>query len=189
MRLNIWSIKRGLKAFALFCLIACLSFFTTGCYDVKDEVISAKEAVAIPDLPTTYMTYTITPVPGSNDYRFTNTPGNNAPPESGYARAVLLRDNIYIVQVKYDNYANYMVMFLKFINDANGKELRTVFPEIKAEPSQYNVRLDVGGFFDMTLVGGRENIMAFLKAHANANFTGEPPAASRLKEKVLKAVE
>jgi len=184
---NALRVRKNVRVFTFIFLIVCLPLLITGCYNVKDEIISAQEAVTIPGMPTVYMTYTITPVPGSNDYRFINTPGNNAPQESGYARAVHLKDKIYIVQVKYDNDDKYTVMFLNFIDGPGRKELRTVFPEVKVDPSRYNVRIETAGYFNTKLVGSRENIMAFLKAHAGANFNGEPAAVSAFKEKALAA--
>jgi tetratricopeptide (TPR) repeat protein len=184
---NALRVRKNIKVLTFICLIVCLPILIAGCYNVKDEIISAQQAVKISDLPTTYMTYSITPVTGSNDYRFINTPGNNAPQESGYARAVLLKNNIYIVQIKYDNDAKYVMMFLKVNNGAGGVELTTVFPEVKVDPSRYNVRIETAGYFDTKLIGRRENIMAFLKAHAGANFNGEPAAVSAFKEKALAA--
>ena len=179
---------RRLKTPSFLCLLVFLSLFTAGCYDVKHEVISASEAVSIEGLPKTYWTYTITAVPDTNDYRFASPAEEDSPAESGYLRAVLLKDNIYIVQVKSDNYQNYFLMFFKLVDDAGGKAIRMAFPETAIEPAQYGVKIKVNNFYGTTLMGSRRNIMGFLKAYAKVNFTDASALISKIESEFLRAV-
>ncbi|MDD5195720.1 MAG: hypothetical protein PHQ96_08635 [Candidatus Omnitrophica bacterium] len=188
MRLIIWGIKKGFKNRIFFCLLAFLCLFSSGCYDAKKEVISASEAVKIEGLPKTYWTYAITPVTNGNDYRFLSPAEKNSPAESGYLRAVPLKDNIYIVQVKYDNYQNYILMFFKLISAASGKEIRMAFPDTAIEASQYGVSTEVNNFYGTTLVGNRKNIMAFLRAYAKVNFKDVSAEAYKIEGELLRAV-
>lgn len=171
------------KTVSLLCAVVFLSLFAAGCYDVKDEVILAHEAVSIEGLPSKYWTYTITPIANSRDYRFASPAEKDAPAESGYIRAVPLKDNIYIVQVKYDNYQTYILMFFKLITDARGKEIRMAFPDTAIEPAQYGVKIKVNNFYGTTLIGRRKNILAFLKAHEKVSF--KDVSADLSAEKIL----
>jgi hypothetical protein len=189
IRFIIWGIRKGLKRCALFCFAALFCLFCAGCTYVKHEVILISEAVSVKGLPKVYEGYTITAVPSCNDYYFTKPAEKDSSAESGYARAVLLKDNIYIVQIKYDNYPDYIIMLLKFTNDASGKSLNMVFSDTNIEPSQYGVSLKVNGFYGATLIGSRKNIMAFLRAYAKANLTDQPPALYKMKDKIIEATQ
>ena len=179
---------RCLKTLSFLCLVIFLSLFITGCYDVKNEVISASEAVRIDTLPKTYWTYTITTVANSNDYRFSSPAEKDTPAESGYLRALPLKDDIYIVQIKSDNYPNYIIMFFKLANGAGGKEIRMAFPVASIEPSQYGVSTQMNNFYGITLVGSRKNIMAFLKAYAKVNFKDVLGEIAKIEAQFLNAL-
>lgn len=191
-RFIIWGVRKGLKRCALFCLVALFCLFSAGCYETENEIILASQAVRVEGFPQNYSGYTITAVSGSNDYRYLKPAENNLPAESGYLRMVPLRDNIYIVQVKDDSYQNYIIMFLRLVNGAGGKDLKMVFPEANAkidDVSRYGIKINANDWFGAQLSGSRKNIMTFLKAHANATFTDEVPAVSKIKDKILNAVK
>lgn len=189
IRFIIFGVRRCLRVFTFLCLLGLMCFISAGCTYVKHEVISSSEAVRVKGLPQDYEGYTITAVGGCNDYHFTKPAEKDSPAESGYARAVLLKDNIYIVQIKYDNYPDYIIMLLKFTDDASGKSLDMVFSDTDLDPSQYGVSLKVNGFYGATLIGSRKNIMALLKAYAKTNLTDQPPAVHKIKDKILNAVK
>ena len=151
IRLIIYTAKKGLKKFTPLCLLIFISFFIAGCYEVQEEIISASQAVRIEGLPEIYYTYTLSARTGSNDYHFAKPAEKDSPAESGYARALPLKDNIYILQLKFDNYKNYLIMFTKLINNAEGKgkELRMVFPKEVIDP------LFDGNLADVATEGGQ----------------------------------
>jgi hypothetical protein len=179
---------RCLKTLSFLCLIVFLSLFVSGCYDVKYEIISASEAVRIDALPKTYWTYTITAVANSNDYRFSSPAEKNSPTGSGYIRALPLKDDIYIVQIKADNYPNYVIMFFRLANGTGGKEIRLAFPTAAIEPSQYGVSTHTNNFYGITLVGSRENIMALLKAYSKVNFKDVLGEVAKIEAEFLNAL-
>ena len=138
----------------------------------------ASQAVRIEGLSKiTQPTYTLVAVPGCNDYRFNWTVEEGSPPELGYARAILLKEDIYIVQLKYDNYPNYFIMFLKVTEGPGGKNFKMMFPKSNIKPSDYSLGLKLDNMLGMTLIGSRRNIMKFLKAHADSDFTEHPTPA------------
>ena len=189
IRLIIYTAKKGLKKFTPLCLLIFISFFIAGCYEVQEEIISASQAVRIEGLPEIYYTYTLSARTGSNDYHFAKPAEKDSPAESGYARALPLKDNIYILQLKFDNYKNYLIMFTKLINNAEGKgkELRMVFPKEVIDPASYGVNLKVENLAMVTLTGDRKNILSFLKAYAAVNFLEQPPELSQIKDKISEA--
>ena len=173
---------RKLPSFVWVVLLAVLAIFASGCYEVEQEVIRATEAVSIYGLPGTYTgsgpneKTTISAVPNSNDYRFQWVTKNKV--SSGYFRAIPLRGNIYIVQVKYDNESVYYLMFYKFTSDASGKKNFTplrVDDPVYDLAQQYGVKIDIGEYGDVfggiQLVGSRSDIIAFLRAHRNLSLS------------------
>lgn len=151
-----------------------------GCYEVNQEIIMATQAVSVYELPGYYTSAnyktTITAVPNSNDYRFQETDKKNKT-SSGYLRLVPLRDNIYIVQAKYDDESSYYLMFYRFTVDSSGKH----YMPLEANPEQvtqlakqYNVTYDEDEMMGDMVSGSRENIMNFLYAHKNLNLTQLP---------------
>jgi predicted porin len=158
-------------------LLAC-----AGCYEVGQEVIRATQAASVYGLPgyytsTSYQT-TITAVPGSNDYRFQETDKNNKT-SSGYLRLIPLRDNIYIVQAKYDDESSYYLMFYSFTVNADGSKryqpLQADSDQVVQLAKQYNVTYDTDEMLGDYISGSRENILDFLYAHKNLNLT-QPPS-------------
>ena len=188
-RLIIWGVRKGLKKFMLFCLAALLCFFSAGCYETKNEIITASQAVRVEGFPQSYDGYTISAVTGNNDYRYLKPAENNFPAESGYLRLVPLKENIYIAQIKDDDYWSYMVMFMRISEGANGKKLKMIFPRTSIDPLRYGVNLKIHNLFNLTLSGSSQNIMNFLKAHVNTDFTDESPEVNKIKDKILNAVE
>lgn len=193
IRLVIWVIrKKDLKKLVLFCLVALLCFFSAGCYETQNEIILSSQGMRIEGFPQSYNGYTITRAPGSNDYRYLKPAENNSPAESGYMRVVLLRDNIYIAQVKDDSYRNFIIMFLRLVNGPGGGELQIVSPKYDAyldDVSRYGIKVNGNDWFGAQLNGSRGNIMGFLKAHTKATFTNEIPEVSKIKDKIINAVK
>src|SRR4030042_2792786 len=162
-------------------LLAAAILTVAGCYETDVEVINASSAAAVYGLPGTYNkesggTMTISAVPDSNDYRFRDV-SKEGTASTGYIRAVPLRDNLYIVQVKYDNDAIYYLLFYQFTYDSSGAHYREL--EAKAEEKrldqiaqQYSVKIDWDSFdFVPYLSGSSSNILAFLRAHASLSFS------------------
>lgn len=161
--------KRQIKQFTLLFIMIVLCMFAVGCYETSKEIISVYEAVTISGLPSKQGDYTLTVVPNSKDYRFIENLPEGA--SAGYARLMPLRENIYIVQLKYDKQPNYLFMFVKLINDINGQSIEQVFPKEYIDSSRYRVKSDTTGLIYTRLTGRREDIMNFFKAYAAADFS------------------
>jgi len=159
------------KASSLLVLSVFLCLFAAGCFDTPTEVILVSDAVKISGLPQKYLTYTITPVPGSNDYRYHKPAADGAPEVSGYARAILLKDDIYVAQFRDDNQQGYTIEFFKLVNNAGVAELKVALPETFPNPEDYGVKWEMDDFGMETVAGPRESIMAYIRAHAGLNFT------------------
>ena len=162
-------------------LVAAVILTAAGCYETDVEVIDASSAVAVNGVPGTYTkeaggTMTISAVPHSNDYRFRDVSKDNKV-STGYFRMVPLRDDIYIVQAKYDDESGYCLTFYRFFVDSSGAHYRPISPDVDDErlfqlAKQYNVILEEDPItFGLYLEGTRTNIMAFLRAHAGLPFT------------------
>jgi hypothetical protein len=156
-------------------LLAAGILTAAGCYETDVEVIDAFSAVAVNGAPGTYTfpsgaTRTISAVPNSNDYRLREVSKDNKV-STGYIRIVPLQGDIYIVQAKYDDADVYYLAFFKF--DAIGKRFWQMHPDVAEEKldqlaQQHGLTID---WDFMHLEGSRNNIMAFLRAHASLPFT------------------
>lgn len=175
--------KASLRLFGRTVLVlGILVLLTVGCYEVSQEVIMAGNAVSVYGLPGYYTSAnyrtTITAVPNSNDYRFQETDQKNKA-SSGYLRLVPLRDNIYIVQAKYDDESSYYLMFYRFTVNADGSKnympLQANPDQVTQLAKQHNVTYDIDEMLGDFVSGSRENIMNFLYAHKNLNLTQSPP--------------
>lgn len=154
-------------------LLAAAAVMVTGCYEVEQEVIRSSDAVRINGLPGTFSSsdskMTISAVPGSNDYRFRRTFSDGSV-ESGYIRAIPLRDNIYIVQIKLDDESKYVIEFFQY----NRKRINQIliensYSDFERLAKQYNITFKSGeldSLGQMILDGSRSNILAFLRAHS-----------------------
>ena len=128
-------------------------------------------------------------VKGSNDYHFAKTAQKDSPAESGTARLFPLKDNIYILQAKPDSCKNYLIMFVKWINNPGdkGKELKAVYPQVALDPTPYEVKLKVENLVENILTGNRKDIMDFLKTYADVKFSEQPPELSKMEDKIKEA--
>jgi len=164
--------ERVAKTFLVVCLM-----LAAGCYEVDQEVILASEAIAIPGLPGTYedrddptKSTVVSNVPDSNDYRF------KSGSDSGYLRAVPLRDDIYIVQVKYDDDRVYYLLFCRYAAGPGGG---FQFLEVAASPEQidvlareHGVQIDTDAVMMVDTVDGpRDAILSFMRAHPDSFLT------------------
>ena len=157
-------------------LVAAAILTAAGCYDTDVEVIDASSAVAVYNLPGSYIpdaggSLTISSVPHSNDYRFREVSKDNKV-STGYIRMVPLKGDIYIVQVKYDDEGGYILVFYQFTSDRHYKQM---FPDVDDSKlyqlaEQHGVMLDLDFMY---LDGTRSNIMAFLRAHASLPFSSD----------------
>jgi hypothetical protein len=155
-------------------LMAVVILTAAGCYETDIEVIDASSAVAVYNAPGVYTfpsgaTRTISTVPDSNDYRLREVNKDNKV-STGYIRIVPLQGDIYIVQVKYDDADVYYLAFIKF--DGIGKQFWQMYPDVSDEKleqlaQQHGVTLDLDF---LSLEGSRNDITAFLRAHASLPF-------------------
>jgi len=174
-------LKTVMKASGLLTSVLLL-LVNAGCYEVGQEIIFASAAKAVYGLPGYYTSAnyrtTITAVPNSNDYRFQETDNKNKT-SSGYLRLVPLRDNIYIVQAKYDDESSYFLLFYRFTVNADGSKnympLQANPDQVTQLAKQYNVTYDIDEMLGDMVSGSRENIMNFLYAHKNLNLTQSSP--------------
>ena len=159
-------------------LVAAGFLFLTGCYEVDKEVITAADAVSISGLEGTYTssteTMTISAVPHSHDYRFRSVTEKNV--YRGYLRAMHLRDNIYLVQARYDGDSSYTLCFYRFTIDSKGdKRYRELQVDVSFErllqlAKTHGIDLGMNEFAEDTLSGDREKILSFLLAHKAFSF-------------------
>jgi len=157
-------------------LMVVLVVLVSGCYEVRQEVIRASDAVAVDGLPGTYNSKDskarteIMTVPNSNDYRFQEITSEAT--ESGYLRAVPLYDDIYISQTKYDNSGVYYIQFYRFTrtNDKGYASLSVSSP-IFDLAQEHGIEVGYDDFaVNITLEGKRQDILAFLRAHKNLSL-------------------
>lgn len=166
-----------LSVCASFPVLFLLALFSSGCYTLEQEIIGAQDATYVYNLPGSYSDINypeqktiISAVPDSNDYRFKRITKEKT--STGHLRAIPLRGDIYIVQFKFDDEDVYYIDFYQFTSD------RYYFPfevsdydALGALAVQYNVTLDFDDVFgENYLSGGRENILAFLKAHSGLSM-------------------
>ncbi len=142
----------------------------SGCYEVEQEVIRASDAVRINGLPGTFSSsdskMTITAVSNSNDYRFRRTFSDGLV-KSGYIRAIPLRDDIYIVQIKLDDESKYIIEFFQYTRKRISQILiEDSYSDFERLAKQYNITFKIGEIAQMSLYGSRSNILAFLRAHS-----------------------
>ncbi|RPI74048.1 MAG: hypothetical protein EHM45_19765 [Desulfobacteraceae bacterium] len=170
--------KTVIKSLSLLTLILLL-LVNVGCYEVDQEVILASSAMAVYGLPGDYTSAdyktNIAAVPNSNDYRFREV-NKEGKASTGYLRAVLLRDNVYAVQVKYDNETVYYVLFYSFKVHSDGSKNYvplepTDYALVYKMAPQYGVDIDIDEFaLTDILKGKRADIMNFLYAHKNVTL-------------------
>lgn len=166
----------SLNRILLFCaglFLLSLVPLIGGCYQTDSEIIRASDAISLPALAGTYThpqsgTTTISTVPLSRDYRFRRVSKKNTV-STGYLRAVRLRGDIYIVQVKFDNEPGYLLTFFRFTANSTGKEFIGMEANVPWERLEQlakghrAVLIDDG--FGLSLKGKRGDIMSFLLAH------------------------
>jgi hypothetical protein len=167
------------NSFLRFVMLSCFTLMTlliSGCYESNQEVITPLDAAIVNGLPGTYYdahtntTTTIWLSPNSNDYRFT------CGEMPGYLRVILLKDKIYIVQIKCDNEPGYYLTFYSYTYNQNGSQFIEIEPSESVDQlaHQHGVRLEWD--FDIGYVyGDSSKILAFLKAHNGFSFV---PAGS-----------
>lgn len=171
---------RMLKRIGKFIVLAGFVFLAGGCYEVNQEIITATDAQKVYNIVGTYtgdnpdQSTSIWEVPGTNDYRFEEKGKSST--SGGYLRAIHLRDNIYLVQAKYDDGYIY-VLFFEFVVTSSRVRYDPVVPtsDVSGLASQYNVKINFDEFGDY-LEGDRRDILGFLLAHKNLEFSRvEPP--------------
>lgn len=171
--------KKAIKGSALLAGVLLL-LVNAGCYEVDQEIIFASSAMAVYGLPGDYTSAeyktNIAVVPSSNDYRFREI-NKEGKASTGYLRAVLLRDNVYAVQVKYDNETVYYVLFYSFTVNSDGSKNYVPlepadYPLVYKMAPQYGVDIEMDEFaFTDILKGKRADIMNFIYAHKNLTLT------------------
>jgi hypothetical protein len=162
---------------ASFPFLLLLALFSSGCYTIDQEIIGAQDATYVYNLPGPYSDINypdqktiISAVPDSNDYRFKRITKEKT--SAGYIRAIPLRDDIYIVQFKFDDEDVYYIDFYQFTSDKYYFPFEVSdYDALGALATQYNVTLDFDDVFgENYLSGSRENILNFLKAHSGLNM-------------------
>ncbi len=168
----------GASKLLFFLIVSLLAF--SGCYEVDQEVISPADAAQVAGLAGSYTSYdgstVISEVVGTNDYRFRKIPVRGTI-GVGSMRAVPLRDNIYIVQIKYDNEPGYFIDFMEFNGD---RFIELTFDMPDGERTRlagdFNVKFEDDFIIEsLYLKGDRVDILSFLKAHDD--FRAKPMAA------------
>ena len=165
--------------FAFFVVLSVAVLFLAGCYEVEKEVITAAEAVSIHGVEGTYNTSdgttTISAVPHSRDYRFRSI-SKKGRASAGYLRAIPLRGNIYLVQIKYDDEPIYCLVFYRFTVDSRGGKKYTQLEADVSDERLIQVASSHGAklFADelgLYLEGDRKKMLSFLLAHKAFRFT------------------
>lgn len=170
--------RTGWSGFMVLAVLAALALSISGCYVSDQEIITANDAVSIYNLtrPFNYLSptnpndkSTISPTPGSHDYRFQRAFEGKV--ENGYLRAINIKDDIYAIQLKSDNDPTYYIVFYRLYLKDGGLAYSEVDVPLESLGAvdelaeQYEVEQDTAGSsLDTTLEGSRENILKFLHA-------------------------
>jgi hypothetical protein len=150
-------------------LVLVLALLLAGCYEVAQEVIPAATGIELPiQSPITWDDggrTEFTWVETTGDYRFVDKDG-----ETGSARGIHIRDDLYLIQVRYDSEATYGLYF--FVITPSRIDMVLPIDTVDDLAARYGVTLsdDDAGEFDYVLGGSPENIIAFLRAHAELEF-------------------
>jgi hypothetical protein len=156
----------------LACLWLCLPLLA-GCYEASEEIIPATMAEPLP-----YGYSSINWQSGNNtelvrdsfgnDYRFQHTTSSEQ--QVGTMRGFRLYGDIFALQFRLDDAPDtYYIRFFAI----TGNSLQELDPDEAAIPSlaaQYGVTAG-GDYADSMFLGGRrEDILAFIRAHAGVSF-------------------
>lgn len=163
-------------------LLALSAVFVAGCYyESEKEIIRVGDAAGLEFLSGGYKydagggRLTITAVPGINDYRYEHVPTSGAA-SRGYVRLMSLGDDIYVAQIKPDDDDEYYFRFYRITSDRRfvPMEPRGAIDELAAG---HDVKLVQEDWILSTalLEGSRENVLAFLRAHADLHFEVAEP--------------
>ena len=164
-----------------YALFFILLVFISGCYEVDQEIIRAKDALPVRGLVGIYEVDTqtqveITSVPYSNDYRFRHIKNDGSKSGAcGYLRAMPLRDDIYIVQIKFDNEDYYYIRFYRFTGARQYVPL-SVNESVDNLAKEYDIEIIIDPLFGLpdALTGAQGDILAFLLAHKKFPFSEVP---------------
>jgi hypothetical protein len=157
------------------CLVlACLA--VAGCYEVDKEIITEDLAEQVPYIGgsaqlTSGGTLQLSKSDFNNDYRFVqiDTDGTR---RNGTMRAMRIRDDLYVVQARYDDENQYYLIFER-ITARDFKPYRaSPNSAIEDLAKSYNVTLDDDPSDEnsFSLSGNRADILNFLRAHRDLNF-------------------
>jgi len=149
-------------------LFLVLAVALAGCYETNHEVIPPSAGIRAPvESPITWdeggethFSY----VPATKDYRFREEDGR-----TGSVRAIHIRDDIYLTQVRYDDENVYGLFFFQI----TPTRLDIVYPvgDIETVATRHGVELEEDFVIvDYILHGPPQNIYAFLSDHAQFRF-------------------
>ena len=152
-----------MKWFVLSILLA-----VAGCYEVEQEVIPVSQGIRAPiESPITWDDggeTSFSYVETTRDYRF-----RDRDDETGSARAIHIRDDIYLLQVRYDNESVYGLFFFQ----VTPTRIDLVLPvgDVESLAVRHNVDMEEDYIYvEYILSGSSENILSFLRAHAQFEF-------------------
>lgn len=151
--------------------------FLSGCYFADHEVISASMAIKTPYSHNEVVSEKVgilklDTVTDNNDYRYLMK-YHDGSSETGTIRALHLRDNIYILQVKGDEEPDYEIGFFEITRDQYKEVLPVEYEEIDTIAYNNKVTIYSDAYTD-SLEGEPEGLLAFLLAHKNLAFENAP---------------
>lgn len=152
------------------CGTVAMALLLSACWLSEVEVITMDMAEEVPGLDGVYEmddgTNTVARVPFSNDYRVHSVDFDGAV-FTGTFRALHLRSNIYVVQLKFDGDEAYSLLFYRFTGGPEPAIVQmTAAAEVDDMAAEHGVTLDVdeSGLFG-SLAGEPEAILNFLLGH------------------------
>ena len=145
----------------------------SGCYNIEREVIPASLGIKTPFAYDSLIfdqggTADLSHDPYNNDYRFRTVFDDGKEIDTGTFRAMHIRDDIYVLQVKYDDEPDYYLVFYKITSERVDPMEPDDYSAVDALAEKHNVTVD---YDYTTFIGGNaENILAFLKDHRQLSF-------------------
>lgn len=149
-------------------LFLAITLVLAGCYETNQSVIPGSRGIRVPiESPISWDEggqTTFSYVAATQDYRFRDDNG-----ATGSARAIHIRDDIYLLQVRYDDEAVYGLFFFQITST----RIDLVGPvgDVVALAARHGVELEED-FLDVEYIiyGPPQNVLAFLEDHARFDF-------------------
>ena len=158
---------------ACFMTSTAVFFLLVGCYNIDKEVIPASLGIKTPYAHDNIVfnkggTADLSHDPYNNDYRFRTVFDEGKDIGTGTFRAMHIRDDIYVLQVKYDDERDYYAVFYKITADRVEPMDPEDYSAVDSLAKKHNVTIDYD--YATYVSGNAEDLLAFLKDHRQLSF-------------------